>query len=306
MISVIVPIYNAEKYLYCCVDSILAQTFVDFELLLVDDGSNDSSGAICDGYVAIDNRVRVFHKTNGGALSARNLGIEKAKGEWITFVDSDDTLQENALDYLYKSLTSSIDAVIANTKLNDIISGEDWIRLLLNCKTRCELWGGLYKRNLLLNKKLEIPYSIVIGEDFLTNLQYAQRCKKIRFIADNVYNYNQGEPTSLVNSYKLSLEHEKKFLQCMNVILSGRETEFAYEIFRKRYLILERLILIGEKPYGEKWVRALMKDKKKFNETLGIKEKILLSVPCAMFCRFILNWGILLKKCIYYLVNVDL
>ena len=153
MISVIVPIYNAEKYLRRCVDSVLAQTFTDYELLLINDGSQDSSGAICDGYVAKDSRVRVFHKENGGASSARNLGLENAKGEWITFVDSDDTLQQNALDLLYQSLTSSVDAVIANTKLKKIISGEDWIKLLLDCKPRCELWGGINKKIFYLIRK---------------------------------------------------------------------------------------------------------------------------------------------------------
>ena len=100
-ISVIVPVYNTEKYLHRCVDSILAQTFTDFELLLIDDGSTDSSGAICDEYAQKDSRVRVFHKENGGVSSARNLGLDKAKGKWVTFVDSDDWIKESFLNKLY-------------------------------------------------------------------------------------------------------------------------------------------------------------------------------------------------------------
>ena len=90
MISIIVPVYNTEKYLHRCIDSVLAQTYQDFELLLIDDGSKDSSGAICDEYAAQDTRVRVFHKENGGVSSARNVGLDLAQGEWVTFVDSDD------------------------------------------------------------------------------------------------------------------------------------------------------------------------------------------------------------------------
>ena len=90
MISIILPIYNAEQYLHRCIDSILAQSYVDFELLLIDDGSKDSSGAICDAYAAQDSRVRVFHKENGGVSSARNLGLDNARGEYITFCDADD------------------------------------------------------------------------------------------------------------------------------------------------------------------------------------------------------------------------
>ena len=89
-ISVIVPVYKAEAYLHRCVDSLLSQTFQNFEILLVDDGSPDRSGEICDEYARKDSRVRVFHKENGGVSSARNMGLDNARGEWITFVDSDD------------------------------------------------------------------------------------------------------------------------------------------------------------------------------------------------------------------------
>lgn len=94
-ISVIVPVYKAENYLHRCVDSLLAQTFQDFEILLIDDGSPDRSGEICDEYARKDKRVRVFHKENGGVSSARNFGIDNARGEWITFVDSDDCVTSN-------------------------------------------------------------------------------------------------------------------------------------------------------------------------------------------------------------------
>ena len=90
MVSCIIPVYNTEKYLHRCIDSVLAQTYKDFELLLIDDGSTDSSGTICDEYAAKDARVRVFHKENGGVSSARNLGLYHAQGEWIIVMDSDD------------------------------------------------------------------------------------------------------------------------------------------------------------------------------------------------------------------------
>lgn len=95
LISVIVPVYNAEKTLRECVDSILNQEYGDIELILVDDGSKDSSPVICDEYAAKDERVKVFHKLNGGVSSARNLGLDNAHGEWVTFVDSDDYITEN-------------------------------------------------------------------------------------------------------------------------------------------------------------------------------------------------------------------
>jgi glycosyltransferase len=107
-ISVIVPVYNTEKYLRRCVDSILAQTYTDFELLLIDDGSTDGSPAICDEYAALDSRVRVFHKPNGGVSSARNLGLDHARGEWITFCDADDYVYPEWLqNYDIESVTDA-------------------------------------------------------------------------------------------------------------------------------------------------------------------------------------------------------
>lgn len=96
-ISVIVPVFNTEKYLRLCVESILAQTYTNIEVLLIDDRSKDASGKICDEYALKDKRVKVFHKLNGGVSSARNFGLERATGKWITFVDSDDYIEK---DYL--------------------------------------------------------------------------------------------------------------------------------------------------------------------------------------------------------------
>jgi glycosyltransferase involved in cell wall biosynthesis len=103
IISVIIPVYNVEKYLSQCLDSILGQTFTDFELLLVDDGTPDNSGLICDEYAEKDYRIRVFHQKNLGASASRNIGIDNAKGEYIVFVDSDDYVEEDYLSHLYQS-----------------------------------------------------------------------------------------------------------------------------------------------------------------------------------------------------------
>lgn len=116
-ISVIVPVYNTEKYLNRCIDSILAQTFTDFELLLIDDGSKDSSGTICDEYAAKDARVRVFHKENGGVSSARNLGLDNAKGEWIAFVDSDDWVKDRYLSAFISKCDDSTQMMIQGIEI---------------------------------------------------------------------------------------------------------------------------------------------------------------------------------------------
>ena len=107
VISVIVPVYNAEKYLNRCIDSILDQTFKDFELILVDDGSKDSSGDICEKYAGRDQRIKVIHQENKGQAAARNRGVLNAAGEWIAFVDADDMIQQQMLEYLYRAVIST-------------------------------------------------------------------------------------------------------------------------------------------------------------------------------------------------------
>ena len=120
MISIIVPVYNSEKYLDRCIQSILGQTHKDLELLLVDDGSTDSSGSICDRYAMEDARVRVFHKANGGASTARNLGLDEAQGDWIAFVDSDDWIDaEMYEEMLSAALRHSVDAVYCDMVMED-------------------------------------------------------------------------------------------------------------------------------------------------------------------------------------------
>ena len=132
VISIIVPVYNTEQYLRRCIDSVLAQTYQDFELLLIDDGSKDSSGAICDEYAAQDTRVRVFHKANGGVSSARNVGLDHARGEWITFVDSDDEVKPNWLDLFCMQISYGVELVsqglIFNNSRSSKLIGEIKVR----------------------------------------------------------------------------------------------------------------------------------------------------------------------------------
>lgn len=124
MISIILPIYNAEQYLHRCIDGILAQSYTDFELLLIDDGSKDASGDICDEYAAKDTRVRVLHKANGGVSSARNLGLDNAQGEYITFCDADDYVGVGWLAAYSEAIASHVDLAIQGY---DAIDGDNTV-----------------------------------------------------------------------------------------------------------------------------------------------------------------------------------
>lgn len=207
-ISIIVPVYNTEPYLARCVDSILIQSFADFELLLVDDGSTDDSGAICDAYAEKDNRICVFHKENGGVSSARNLGLQGAKGEWICFVDSDDELLPNGLRTMVDGITDEVDIVMAGyyelegEMLQTDTSGFggdgtiDQNKALLMMYPSADLpyqgysWGKLFKRNLIVNRSVSFDEHIRIKEDTLFVVEYLCGSTKLaRYISMPVYKY---------------------------------------------------------------------------------------------------------------------
>ena len=169
LISIIVPVYNIKEYLPRCVDSLREQTYPNIEILLVDDGSTDGTGALCDELAAKDERIRVFHKENGGSSSARNIGLSKAQGEYIGFVDSDDYVEPDMYECLYRALQEQ-DAQIAQVGRNEIdeqgnllpdicippeetefLQSRDFLKELLMHRGDCSFCTKLIKKELFLN-----------------------------------------------------------------------------------------------------------------------------------------------------------
>jgi glycosyltransferase involved in cell wall biosynthesis len=193
-ISVIVPIYNVEQYLCKCLDSILNQTFTDFELLLIDDGSPDRSGQICDEYAQQDSRIRVFHRENGGVSSARNFGLDNAQGKWIAFIDSDDWVDKTYLEHLLEGDEDVELRVMGLMKQNirmewekeipnkEIFLTDDLWRYY-KLYFLYQLFGGPYTKLLLLSiiNKTHIRFDPYLSnrEDMIFNLQYLEQIKSI-------------------------------------------------------------------------------------------------------------------------------
>lgn len=205
-ISVIVPVYNAETYLRRCVDSILAQTFTDFELLLVDDGSTDASGKICDEYASADARVRVFHKPNGGVSSARNLGLDNARGEWIAFADSDDYVDCNWLDSMAPStdkdcdlsccgfhLHNGTDVAVTNKGINFRGSNADLVDKLSQIGMIGVLWNKLFRRSIIIENGLRLDERFIYREDEEFFFRYLVFCKECTSAETPTYHYNEPD-----------------------------------------------------------------------------------------------------------------
>lgn len=209
-ISVIVPVYNAGKWLQRCIDSILAQTFTDFELLLIDDGSTDNSGAICDEYAEQDSRIRVFHKPNGGVSSARNLGLDNARGEWITFVDSDDWIISAYLSSLLGD--EEVDFAMLNYQAvgwkgwinkeyeNRVYSENElpqfFVSHLISCNTP---WAKVFKCSIIKKNYIRFDEALSYGEDTLFVIDYLMHVEKVRIINNKYYYYNCENLNSLSN-----------------------------------------------------------------------------------------------------------
>lgn len=211
-VSVIVPVYKAEKYIHRCVDSILAQTFTDWELLLIDDGSPDGSGEICDEYAKRDTRIRVFHKDNGGVSSARNLGLDNITGEYVTFVDADDWIDEDNLSVCVSALDTGnldilqyswrrIDAegnVLQVSKIDtDVLDLQHYIE-----KGNFNVCvGGSYIRNSIVrNHRIRFDKSLKLAEDQIFILTAMSEANRIQSFSKVFYNYFFNEESATNNT----------------------------------------------------------------------------------------------------------
>lgn len=293
-ISVIVPVYNVEKWLHRCIDSILAQTFTDFELLLIDDGSTDASGAICDEYAARDSRIRVFHKPNGGVSSARNLGILESKGFFLINVDSDDYIDNNMLSEMLYAVKDN-DILIADyyveeinaeyivSQYNTTTDNKQIVRKILNHELIGSLCNKLTKRSLYTPFLLEQIKGIDYCEDFLLIVQMLNAGAKVAFVPKAYYHYVQTSD---------SLTHQVSSKTAISIfkMLSKLETiEIVKDNCLKEYYLIA-LEFIG-RLYAEK---DLTEECLAKAPRIAISRIIRAVVQCAVYRR--LRFFVLLKN----------
>lgn len=215
LISVIVPVYNLEKYLSKCISSILSQTYVNFELLLINDGSVDSSGIICDEYAAKDSRVRVFHRMNQGVGATRNYGLDKSAGEYIAFVDGDDYIEADYLEVLYRNLQETQsdisccnymyikngekDSFYVPIKKDDILSGSKALfQNLYSSQTEMKwgrnIWASLFQKTILEGQRFG---NLKYGEDTLFMFEVFRKEPQVCFSKYSGYYYVVREGSAM-------------------------------------------------------------------------------------------------------------
>lgn len=214
MISVIIPVYNTKQYLSTCLESILAQTYSDLEILFVDDGSTDGSSELLDSFATMDKRIRVIHQPNGGVCAARNRGIDEARGEYLSFIDSDDTLEPDMYEVLmglideyhvkiahcsYNRVTNGVVKPIGNTGQIYPQTGKEALECLVTGKYFVgSCWTKLYAKELFAD--VRFPLGIRTNEDMLVNFQVFSRAEGTVFADVCQYNYLTSETSSCIRT----------------------------------------------------------------------------------------------------------
>lgn len=276
MVSIIVPIYNVQEYLPQCLDSILQQTYINLEIILVDDGSPDNCPAICDEYAEKDSRIKVIHKENGGLSDARNAGLSVMTGEYLMFVDSDDLLPKNAVSALYNlAVEYNSELVIGShrkfvdiTDLGDSIIKSNTVSYLSKKESICHMfqhgcasWGRLYRAD--VHKSITFPIG-EINEDEAIVLKILDKCNSVIITDECVYHY-RTRPESITTS-SFSLKKLDWYRHCKANLEWIRENhpeleEYAAIRYRSSIMYsLNELALFD--PLQETYVNELMTDLK--------------------------------------------
>lgn len=278
-ISIVVPVYNVEDFIHDCIQSILDQTFKNFELILVNDGSTDKSGAICDEYAEKDQRIRVIHKENGGQSSARNSGIDAAKGNYIGFIDSDDWIDPEMYKILYTKLVeNSADITACNlmqydkdadknlycNKTDDVSYDRDSAmdELYLNERLTFSPCNKLYKKNLFEGIRFKEGY---ILEDMDFSYRMMHQAKKVYYTGQALYNYRYNEKSTMRKVFSKKRLDEFEVRKNMYLFYQKNYPNRANELYAEWFLTGLMLYISIEKYYQQ--------EKKQYKYLINIDRK---------------------------------
>lgn len=269
-ISVIVPVYNVEKYIYKCIDSILSQTFTDFEIILVDDGSPDNCGNICDEYAKSDNRISVIHRENGGLSAARNSGIDwifkNSDSEYLTFIDSDDSIAENYLEKLITGMNENTDVVscklnffIEETKKSETdgsfnttpeqFTGKEavWHLYKMNGKVRTEACAKLYRKHLFSD--IRFPEGKIHEDQFIIPI-LLYNSRNVVAIDDPLYTYYIRKGSITHGNFSAKRFDDIEALQSCEDYFKGKNEQEISELVKHKKQLFHALYVINARKSG--------------------------------------------------------
>lgn len=282
-VTVVVPVYNKCDYVESCLLSVLGQQFEGLEVIAVDDGSTDGSGDICDRLAQQHSALRVIHVENGGVTAARRIGVEEARGRYVTFVDSDDMVTEGGIKTLFDAIESSdADEVVASYKthrgvtvttgITGFVDTSWMLRELLGSKARfCVLWAVLFRRE-LLEGCLNAPRVIRSGEDILMQIMCLVKRPKVYFITDVVYEYKVDLP----NDRRQNLEEQRAYDDCLRQALQPVWSEMSDHFVLRQLKQYENFIAAGKFDVLDKYFRPL---RRQLTSNIPLADRIAILLP---------------------------
>lgn len=287
LVSIVVPVYNAEKYIYNCVESIMKQVYKNLEIILVDDGSIDTSPLICDKLAQQDSRIKVIHKKNGGVSSARNAGIEMVTGEYLMFADSDDIVDGhwvarmvqlaelwnvNFVICTYRLCKTMYEAMIPinHEKAFEPVwamSKEEFYSVLGYMMTFRETmfapWNKLFVTSIVKEHKIQFPEDMSYGEDLLFNLKYLEYCNGVIETREQLYNYIMQNTDSLEAKYKPDLfENQTRLYKAVKQFMIEHNVYRGYNVSNISYYYTKRVLASIVNQFHEKNEKSSLNTRK--------------------------------------------
>jgi len=286
IVSIILPAYNAQDYIDECITSIINQSFINWELIIIDDGSNDSTSAICDNYATQDKRIKAFHNCNRGVGASRNIGIDNAHGIYVIFVDADDVLPKDSIKDRVSCIQNSQMAVMGFKIFDDMgelesmpkCSCKKWnqlealnnIAVPKNLGYQGYLWNKIYILDIIKNNKIRFDESIAYNEDRLFNIEYLLHCSKIALDDIVVYFYRKNEDSAMGQLDKLSddkilkVMSEFKAFDCILNDIVHIDNNLYYEVMYSAFFRAKFFLVILNKENTEKLCIAMLEQMKHY------------------------------------------
>ena len=293
-ISIVVPIYNTESRLAECIESITGQDFKNIEIILVNDGSTDRSGDICDSYAQIYSRIIVIHQENKGRIVAREVGTEMATGEWVAYVDSDDTLPHDAMSNLYRATRNGVDIVLGN---GYTLKGESRTTIPLDNFRHMAVrgegcigvpWGSLYRRSAITHYLFDLPRELYMGEDYIFWLRLIFSTEKpVNIVYESVYNKNRDTTSS---SFVWTADYA-------HLIYEYRKSSIPKDL-HPLYVndmiddAICNLMAVAQHQHKSHWAKSqfykdILADMKQANRRFTVKQQLFLHLPYLPLRQFI-------------------
>ena len=295
LVSVVLPVYNGEKYLACAIESILAQSYRNWELLVVDDGSKDATPLMCDEFAAKDPRIKAFHQPNGGVNAARAKGIDNASGEYLTFLDADDTFSADALEKMLAGFSDDVDVVYCD-KVDRSYSQKEYILSLWKWEIKPGICTKMFRTDLYKQIDYLLERRLVMGEDILLNSMYALNISGARSIPYDCYIINTNNAASVTRTFKHNWDYEKYYFGKVEELFLSKCTALPYYdqiklLVGKCWLNAMKYVMLdgGNVNYEDEEYKAVQSYFINRQKDLGPSEWLVFKVKNAPIYRFIIK-----------------